>query len=74
MIVNEAEVLDQGDVKAVCGDLETQAKLEVKKKEEKPKVETDDQESDDAKMRGKYKGKRFLFYFKLVSMEFNFNF
>ena len=57
LVINDCQVLDQGDVQCKCQDLKTEAKLEVKVKEEPPKVEAkEEQEDDDARIRGKYKG------------------
>ena len=56
LIINDCLLHEAGDIKAVCGDLETKASLEVKKKEKKPEVSVDDQDSEDGKMKGKYKG------------------
>lgn len=43
-------------MECTCVDLKTKASLEVKRKEEKPKVEADDGDSEDGKIKGKYKG------------------
>lgn len=57
LIINDCQLLDAGDVKCQCQDLKTEAKLEVKAKEEPPEVKAkEDQEDAEGKLRGKYKG------------------
>ena len=58
LIINSCKMADIGEVKAMCGELSTEAKLEVIKVEEKPKVEAEpEQETDDSRIKGKFKGK-----------------
>jgi hypothetical protein len=58
LIVNDCKDFDAGSIKCVCGDLSTKASLEVKKREEKPKVSVEDQDVDEGRIKGKYKGTR----------------
>ena len=60
LIINKCAVLDAGKVECTCADLKTNAKLEVKKKEEKPEVDADDGDSEDGRLKGKYKGRYYL--------------
>lgn len=57
LIINDCQIEDMNRVEAHCVDLKTIANLEVKKKEEKPKVDVEDQDADGGKVRGKYKSK-----------------
>jgi len=57
LVVNDCQGLDEGDVRCECQDLKTEAKLAVKIKEEKPEVKVEpEQEDDEARIRGRYKG------------------
>ena len=61
LIIRNCEVLDLGKVECVCVDLKTNATLEVKRKETKPEVDGDDQDDDDGRIKGKYKGRNVFF-------------
>ena len=56
LIIHDCKVEDFGKVECCVADLKTVATLEVKKKEEKPKIEAEDQEDDSGRIKGKYKG------------------
>jgi hypothetical protein len=58
LIVNQCTLEEKNsEVRCSCGDiLKSSSKLVVNKKESKPEVEIDDQDAQDGKIRGKYKG------------------
>ena len=58
LVVLNCQTLDIAEVSCTCVNLKTVASLDVKKKESKPEVSADDQESADGAIKGRFRGKR----------------